>query len=231
MNCNPLSPSASSSPTATPTACASSTSPTGSARRWCSRVRCCRRSRPGPSWRRPGCTCCWGRARTVKATCSTWARATPSAPGWRATMRKGFLDPRHRLHHHHGRAAQQGACAVSGVAPHRPGPRRQAHAAGQRQPARRAITERGRPGRHGSLSWATCWACCRCWGCMRSSKRPKPQPPKRARVLTCKGKGVAGHWLRGQPGFVVRAGRRRWPRHCAIHGAACARHVSTCGRS
>ena len=33
-----------------------------------------------------GCTCCWGRARTVRATCSTWARATPYAPGWRATM-------------------------------------------------------------------------------------------------------------------------------------------------
>ena len=36
-------------------------------------------------------------------------------------------------------------------APHRPGPRRQAPAAGQRQPARRAAPERGRPGRHGGL--------------------------------------------------------------------------------
>ena len=26
-------------------------------RRWYSRARCCRRSRPGPSWRKPGCTC------------------------------------------------------------------------------------------------------------------------------------------------------------------------------
>ena len=36
-------------------------------------------------------------------------------------------------------------------APHGPGPGCQAHAAGQRQPTRRAVPERGRPGRHGSL--------------------------------------------------------------------------------
>jgi hypothetical protein len=28
----------------------------------------------------------WARVKTVKARCSTWAKATPSARGWRATM-------------------------------------------------------------------------------------------------------------------------------------------------
>jgi type I restriction enzyme R subunit len=89
----PLSPSASSSPTATPTVCVSSSAPTGSARRWCFRALCCRKLSSGPSWRRPGCTSCWVHDLTARAKCSTWARVTRFAPGWRATTRRKIFGP------------------------------------------------------------------------------------------------------------------------------------------
>jgi hypothetical protein len=69
-------------------------------------------------------------------------RSDPASAG-ESLCAKGFLDSRYRLHHHHGWAAQQGACAVFRVAPYRLGSRREAHAAGQRQSTCRAVTERG----------------------------------------------------------------------------------------
>lgn len=60
-------------------------------------------------------------------------RGRPHPPSIaKAPVRKGFLDPRYRLCGG-GWAAEQGACAVSGGAAGRAGPRGQARAAGQRQ--------------------------------------------------------------------------------------------------
>ena len=90
-------------------------------------------------------------------------------------------------------------------APHRPGPRRQAPAAGQRQPARRAAPERGRPGRHGRLVGPDAGHAAGAGG-HAFEQTPKAPAAKAGPVLTCKGKGVQATGYEASQGFVVRAG-------------------------
>ena len=105
-----------------------------------------------------------------------------------ALRAEGFLDPRGVLRGRAG-AAQQGACAVPGGATWSPGQGRQAHAAGQRQPARRADAERGRPRRHAGVPGEHAGHAAGAGRAgLRAGARPPPRPPPRcspARARAC----------------------------------------------
>jgi hypothetical protein len=112
-----------------------------------------------------------------------------------------LLGPRHRLHHH-GRAALQGACAVSARRAASPWP----------QPKRLPLDNANQPVEP-SLSEADMevflghmLGMLPVLGVHAFEQAPKVPAAKAGPVLTCKGKGVQATGYEAGQGFVVRAG-------------------------